>query len=625
MGHAGNDINGKDVSRAGSQPHSIEASGCCSRTRRSLNKRRSALTAFAKGLASVGSVGIGSCAALGLGVIDREGSSPAGIHGLSPSHHAHGRRSIGYRTGAARISNCLGCYPERKTVYEHSTAQCLRTSVRIQRALRQPTCEQDHKVACRASHAFALLPHLCIECEGRCASTGPYPSPVYIALAVRFEPRPAWIATFLFACARNKIRDRNTTHVFGGANIAGQGQGRAGVSEFLVALRRTLPSSECIKCSCMNRPIGLVPIRFASQTARYRLAHQQQLNSAAKVSSASGYPCDAGCHEAVVGQNLLPRTKATHTTISSSLFLHSTAQFDDHDPSRAVTTLHHLPPDLLAMVKFHTHSYTHSHPFPTVMLAYYLRYPNPYSTHVLSTDTIARHYDPSTQRLYTARLHLKRSKIPAAVLSLLPAGILGSKGRSTDGTSQSWILERSVVDVNSGVMITESRNLDLTGVLAVRESQLYTKPGADLQAFFKDYNPRAGWRIGVDFERPRWRLPSLQSVSQADADAEEQTNVTTKVELVSRLGEVWQRRKSASAAAMASTQDDDAPPKMGFFRSLGTASVQRSIEAIGLRRTERAVSKSVEGMNVVLARMRRGGLVAVLEGMRRDREAIDAM
>lgn len=64
------------------------------------------------------------------------------------------------------------------------------------------------------------------------------------------------------------------------------------------------------------------------------------------------------------------------------------------------------------MVKFYESTYTYDYTFPAVTLAYFLRYPNPYSTHVLSTDVISRHFDPATQQLHTLRLHLKRSKLP---------------------------------------------------------------------------------------------------------------------------------------------------------------------------------------------------------------------
>ena len=105
------------------------------------------------------------------------------------------------------------------------------------------------------------------------------------------------------------------------------------------------------------------------------------------------------------------------------------------------------------MVKFYSSTYTYDYPFPAVSLAYFLRYPNPYSRHVASTDTIERHYDPETQRLTTVRLHLKKSRIPSAVLKLLPKSLKGDV--DSGGRTQSFILETSVVDVKEGWMESE--------------------------------------------------------------------------------------------------------------------------------------------------------------------------
>jgi 4-amino-4-deoxychorismate lyase len=63
-------------------------------------------------------------------------------------------------------------------------------------------------------------------------------------------------------------------------------------------------------------------------------------------------------------------------------------------------------------------------------------------------------------------------------------------------------------------------------------------------------------------------------------------------------------------------------PKKGFLANWSTSGIQRSIEAIASRRTLVSQGKSKEGMNVVLERLRHGGLWGALDGMRRDREAI---
>lgn len=230
------------------------------------------------------------------------------------------------------------------------------------------------------------------------------------------------------------------------------------------------------------------------------------------------------------------------------------------------------------MVKFYTQSYSYDYPFPTVTLAYFLRYPNPFSTHVLSTDVISKSFDVENQRLHITRLHLKRSKLPSAVLRLVPRSLLGS---SAQGDSQTYILEHSTVDVKEGWMRTESRNLEWTGVLSVVERQEYRAV------------PQAAAETSCD--------------SQPLPDS---TAVKTTVTLHSRLGQHFKRR---------SPEPDE---KHNFLWSWSQASIQRSIEAIGLKRTSKSQPNAKEGMKVVLERLRQGGLVGVLEGMRRDRESV---
>lgn len=212
------------------------------------------------------------------------------------------------------------------------------------------------------------------------------------------------------------------------------------------------------------------------------------------------------------------------------------------------------------MVKFFETSYSYDYPFPAVALAYFLRYPNPYSTHVLSTDVIDRHYDAKTQKLTTTRLHLKKSKLPAPVLKLLPRKMLGA---SSSGDSQSFIMETSTVDIKEGWMEAQSNNLEWTGVLNVIERQNFVRP----------------------------------PVTDGQA-SNERTDVVSSVTMVSRLGQ-----RSG-----------------GFFREWSANSIQKSIEHLGLKRARRSQPNAKEGMKVVLERLRGGGLTAVFEGMRRDRE-----
>lgn len=250
------------------------------------------------------------------------------------------------------------------------------------------------------------------------------------------------------------------------------------------------------------------------------------------------------------------------------------------------------------MVKFFSTSYSYDYNFSETALAYFLRYPNPYSRHVASTDTIDRHYDPVTQRLTTTRLHVKRSRLPPAVLKLLPRSYLSNA--SEDGSTQSFILEKSVVDVKQGWMETDSRNLDWNNVLSVIERHRYSRPeGSAL----------------LDLEA-----------------GEEKTQVDISVTLKSRIGEQIRKRRQRWGQQATATSvlggggggagDEDAPVKQGLFSSWTSGAVRSAIETISLQRTEKSQPKAKKGMSVVLERLRAGGLEAVLEGMRADREVV---
>jgi 4-amino-4-deoxychorismate lyase len=234
------------------------------------------------------------------------------------------------------------------------------------------------------------------------------------------------------------------------------------------------------------------------------------------------------------------------------------------------------------MVLTHTTNHTYTHPFPTVTLAYFLRYCspqlNPFAKHVLSTDTISSHLDPDTGRLHTTRIHLKKSRLPPAVFKLLPTSITGGN----DANKASYILETSVVDMREGWMSTESRNLNFVGVLSVVERQVYT-------------------------------VPRSQESTQATIAGT--TDVETTVVFRSRLGDKIRGRLGQAAA-----QADDGASGGGFLARLGARGIQRSIESLASTKTVDQLGKSREGMGIILERLRQSGVMGVLEVVRRARE-----
>ncbi|KAG0125039.1 PRELI-like family-domain-containing protein [Tuber indicum] len=219
------------------------------------------------------------------------------------------------------------------------------------------------------------------------------------------------------------------------------------------------------------------------------------------------------------------------------------------------------------MVKFYENSFSYDYQWPAVTLAYFLRYPNPYSKHVVSSDTLSSHLDPQTGNLHVTRLHLKRGKLPASLARFLPK------------IKESYILEKSIVDVRSQRLETETRNLDWEGVLSVVESQVYT-PGND----------------------------STASGLEAPVAGAGKTDVTTVVRFESRLG-----------GAARNTQSDGMTgegAKDGWFSGWTTSSVQGSIELVGVRRMREGFGRRREGMKVVLEQLRERGFVGVINEQR---------
>ena len=89
-------------------------------------------------------------------------------------------------------------------------------------------------------------------------------------------------------------------------------------------------------------------------------------------------------------------------------------------------------------------------------MAFFLRYPNPYASHVLSCDVISRSHTPSGS-LLTTRLILKRGALPRWA----PKGIVSR--------AESWIIEESEVDPHGKMVRCRTKNLDHVKVMQVEE------------------------------------------------------------------------------------------------------------------------------------------------------------
>ena len=124
-------------------------------------------------------------------------------------------------------------------------------------------------------------------------------------------------------------------------------------------------------------------------------------------------------------------------------------------------------------------------PWRECVQGFFLRYPNPQASHVLSVDVVARRIEERAPPepgplprlvLCTSRLLLKRGSLP----SWAPKNIIKN--------TEAWVLEESEVDLsppspgNSAprTMSIWTRNLDHTTVLAVTEGIRFTENRVDV-------------------------------------------------------------------------------------------------------------------------------------------------
>ncbi|CCK68697.1 Ups1p KNAG_0B02550 [Huiozyma naganishii CBS 8797] len=115
------------------------------------------------------------------------------------------------------------------------------------------------------------------------------------------------------------------------------------------------------------------------------------------------------------------------------------------------------------MVLLHCNRDTFNSDFDCVTSVVFNKYPNPYATHILSTDVIDRHLDRRGDVLFTTRLIRKQGRLPGWVQWIVG----GVK------ISDSWMIEYSRVDRRRKVLTTYARNLDHTRVLKVEERTTY--------------------------------------------------------------------------------------------------------------------------------------------------------
>ncbi|CUM63517.1 uncharacterized protein PRCAT00001093001 [Priceomyces carsonii] len=113
------------------------------------------------------------------------------------------------------------------------------------------------------------------------------------------------------------------------------------------------------------------------------------------------------------------------------------------------------------MVRFFENSHLYDHDFKTASFAYLNRYPNPYASHVLSSDTLESYVD-SDGCLRTTRLVVKTGRLPNFIKPFLGDNL------------NSWIIEKSLINPKTNKMLCYSANIDHRKFIKVEEYLKYT-------------------------------------------------------------------------------------------------------------------------------------------------------
>jgi len=135
-------------------------------------------------------------------------------------------------------------------------------------------------------------------------------------------------------------------------------------------------------------------------------------------------------------------------------------------------------------MKFFSQSFVYDDPWSIVSLAFFLRYPNPYASHVISCDVVDRRQTESGS-LLTTRLLCKRGTLPRWA----PQGIISR--------TESWVIEESEVDPFGKVVRCRTKNLDHVKVMQIEETQLFqqTEDGRTVQTTEAYITSKFGWGL----------------------------------------------------------------------------------------------------------------------------------
>lgn len=103
------------------------------------------------------------------------------------------------------------------------------------------------------------------------------------------------------------------------------------------------------------------------------------------------------------------------------------------------------------MAKYYENSTVFHYNWEQMLQGFWKRYPNPYSTHVLSEDTIQREIRPDG-KLYSKRVLTKTNRVPKWGERFFKAKFV-------------CIIEESLVDPKSKTLTTHTRNIGFNKIM----------------------------------------------------------------------------------------------------------------------------------------------------------------
>ena len=127
-------------------------------------------------------------------------------------------------------------------------------------------------------------------------------------------------------------------------------------------------------------------------------------------------------------------------------------------------------------MKYWTGTTTYPFDWYQVFTAFWTRYPNPNSQHVLTEDIIS--VKVKGQLLWIKKLISKRAKIPRIAL------------RFTNGCQNGYVVEETFVDLGKKIFVTYTRNINNQNVLSIHEKCEY---GVDKSNQFQVQCVKQAW------------------------------------------------------------------------------------------------------------------------------------